>query len=75
MLLRKNLTLDEKDVSEWHFTGNENSYILIVMLILKVLRIHPARTSEPTVPDLNIFQTFDQRLYRSFPLCISVLMR
>ena len=41
-----------------------NSNILIVMKILRVLRIHPARTSEPNVPDLNIFQTFDQRLMR-----------
>lgn len=38
-------------------------------------RIHPTCTNEPNVPDLNIFQTFDQRLHRLFPLCISVLMR
>ena len=56
-------------------TPQEGAEWVNIKVLSMFHRIHPTCTNEPNVPDLNIFQTFDQRLHRLFPLCISVLMR
>ena len=56
-------------------TPQEGAEWVNIKVLSMFHRIHPICTNEPNVPDLNIFQTFDQRLHRLFPLCISVLMR